>query len=140
MPSQCRSRRRALYAADGNRARVRRAVVGRLRFRLVVRQAQVAQVRRRSRAKGRAEADPRPVAKTEPWQRGRGRGGQRGKRFCQSFFENPPDEIPFSSARLPAIHFRFPLLWGVLLGFCKRLQLTARNGRQDTNDRPFSRA
>lgn len=53
-----------LCAGDGNRTGIRRKTVGRLRYRLDVRQAQTSQVHWPDRGEGRAQTHQRPVAET----------------------------------------------------------------------------
>lgn len=55
-----------LCVGDGNRTGIRRKTVGRLRYRLVVRQAQTSQVHRSDRGEGRVQVDQRPVPETHP--------------------------------------------------------------------------
>lgn len=57
-----------LCLGDGNRTGIRRKTVGRLRYRLDVRQTQTSQVHQPDRGEGRVQADQRPVAETHPRQ------------------------------------------------------------------------
>lgn len=63
---------------DGHRTRIRGKTFGTLRYRLDLRQAETAQVRRRFRAKRRAQVDQRPVGVAHANRRRRGTIGQLG--------------------------------------------------------------